>query len=149
MNQKNHIDRFPVSVHLFFWKNDSVLMIRRHGTGFCDNLYSVPAGHVNQFESILGAAIREAQEEVSLIILPADLRVVGTMYRHSTEARIDFFLEVDRWTGVPVNNEAHKCSEIGWFPSSQLPDETIPYVRRALLKNTQRPWFEEYTSYEN
>lgn len=144
MSQNTRFDYFPVSVHLFFRNRDSLLMIRRYGTGYCDGMYSVPAGHVDQSESVLEAAIREAQEEVGLIVLPENIRVVGTMYRRSTEARIDFFLEVDQWSGEPRNSEPHKCSEVAWFPNASLPENTIPYLRWALQHAGQTPWFGEY-----
>lgn len=144
--QNTRFDLFPVSIHLFFRRGDSVLMMRRQRTGFCDGLYSVPAGHVKQSESILEAAVREAREEVGLEVASASLRVVGTMYRRSTEARIDFFIEVDCWSGEPENNEPHKCSSVSWFSDTQLPHDTISYVRRALQKHSLVPWFEEYTN---
>ena len=144
MTPNTRFDCFPVSVHLFFRNRGSLLMIRRQRTGYCDGQYSVPAGHVNQSESILEAAIREAREEVGLTVLPGSIRIVGTMYRRSTEARIDFFLEVVEWSGEPGNGEPHKCSDVAWFPNSSLPENTIPYVRRALQHAGRTPWFEEY-----
>lgn len=144
MSQSSRFDLFPVSVHLFFRRGDLLLMMRRRGTGFCDGMYGVPAGHVMQSESILQAAAREAREEVGLEVSPATLLVVGTMHRRSTEARIDFFVEAEQWSGEPGNLEPHKCDNVAWFPRSCLPQETIPYVRRALLKTERPPWFEEY-----
>jgi ADP-ribose pyrophosphatase YjhB (NUDIX family) len=140
---KRRFDLFPVSVHIFFERDGLVLMMRRQGTGFCDGMYSVPAGHVMQEESIFEAAAREAGEEVGLEVSPATLFVVGVMHRRSTEARIDFFIKAERWAGEPRNMEPDKCDEVAWFPKSSLPDDTIPYMRRALLNTDQLPWFEE------
>jgi ADP-ribose pyrophosphatase YjhB (NUDIX family) len=109
-------------------------------------MYSVPAGHVMQAESILQAAAREAKEEVGLEVSPSTLVVAGTMHRRSTEARIDFFIEAAQWAGAPRNMEPDKCDEVAWFPSARLPDETIPYVRRALTNGARIPWFEECLS---
>jgi 8-oxo-dGTP pyrophosphatase MutT (NUDIX family) len=144
MAQNSRFDLFPVSVHILFHRGDSVLLVRRRGTGFCDDMYSVPAGHVMQAESILQAAAREAREEVGLEVSPATLFLVGTMYRCSTEGRIDFFVEARCWSGEPENKEPDKCSEVVWFPRTRLPNDTIPYVSRALQNNAQTPWFEEY-----
>src|ERR1044072_263872 len=147
--KRRSFDLFPVSVHLFFRRDNSILMIRRRATGFCDGMYSVPAGHVSQSESILEAAVREAREEVGLQVSRGALRVVGIMHRRSDQGRIDFFLEVDDWSGEPTNNEPHKCSEVDWFPSSRLPDETIPYVNKALRNSARPPWFEEFEPMNN
>jgi len=141
--RESQFDLFPVSVHLFFRRGDDVLLVRRRGTGFCDGMYSVPAGHVTQAESVTQAAAREAREEVGLEVSPAALRVVGTMHRRSTEARIDFFLEAETWAGEPRNMEPHKCDAVAWFRATCLPDNTIPYVRRALTRLGRTPWFEE------
>lgn len=141
--RQSRFDLFPVSVHLFFRRGESVLLLRRRGTGFCDGMYSVPAGHVTQAESVTQAAAREAREEVGLVVSPAALRVVGAMYRRSTEARIDFFLEAEAWTGEPRNMEPDRCDEVAWFPRSRLPRNTVPYVRRAINYVSQIPWFEE------
>lgn len=144
MLEKRHFDLFPVSVHVFFTRCGLVLMMRRRGTGFCDGMRSVPAGHVLRTESILQAAAREAKEEVGLEVSASELLVAGIMHRRSTEARIDFFVKAEGWVGEPRNMEPDKCDEVAWFPKSRLPSDTIPYVRRALLKADQPPWFEEY-----
>lgn len=144
MSHGSSYDLFPVSVHVFFRRGGSVLLVRRQNTGFCDGMYSLPAGHVTQAETILEAAAREAREEVGLSVATPELVVVGTMHRRSSEARIDFFIEARRWEGEPRNAERHKCDEVAWFPASRLPDNTIPYVRRALENGARMPWFEEY-----
>src|ERR1043165_5111345 len=144
MLRRRRFDRFPVSVHIFFVRGESVLMMRRRGTGFCDGMRSVPAGHVMEAETILQAAAREAREEVGLEVSPSALTVVGVMHRRSTEARIDFFIKAETWDGEPRNMEPDKCDEVTWFPKSRLPGDTIPYVRRALLNAERSPWFEEF-----
>ena len=136
--------RIIVDLHLIVCDRGKILMGLRKNTGFCDGMYSVPAGHVMQRESILEAAAREAYEEVGLGTSPKRLLVVGTMHRRSTEGRIDFFVEAERWSGDPRNMELHKCDEVDWFPTSCLPSDTIPYIRHALLKIDPPPWFEEY-----
>lgn len=148
MSPNQRFDRFPVSVHVFFKRGDLVLMVRRRGTGFCDGMHSVPAGHVMQSESILEAAAREAKEEVGVEISSSDLAVVGVMHRRAVEARIDFFITAEHWAGEPRNMEPDKCDEVAWFSKSDLPVDTIPYVHRALLIAEPAPWFEEYSRYD-
>jgi 8-oxo-dGTP pyrophosphatase MutT (NUDIX family) len=136
--------RFAVAVHLFFFSNDRVLLLRRFNTGWEDGKYSVPAGHVDAGESVIEAAIREAGEEVGIRLEPHDLQVVHVMHRRSEEERVDFFLLVTDWTGEIANREPHRCDDLAWHPSSSLPSNTIPYVRQSLANFQQGLFFSEF-----
>ena len=84
--------RYPVAVHLFFFQDERVLLLRRFNTGWQDGKYSVPAGHVEAGESVTAAAIREAGEELGVCLKPEMLEVIHVMHRKSNDERVDFFL---------------------------------------------------------
>jgi ADP-ribose pyrophosphatase YjhB (NUDIX family) len=121
-----------------------VLLLRRYNTGYQDGNYSVVAGHLNGGERVKAAAIREAREEVGIHIAGEDLDVVGVMHRLSDDERIDFFLTASRWTGRVTNQEPEKCDRLGWFDVDELPDNVIPYVRRALRNFRRGCWFDSF-----
>jgi 8-oxo-dGTP diphosphatase len=123
---------FVVAVHLFFLRDDHVLLLRRFNTGWEDGSYSVPAGHVEAGETVTEAAIREAHEEVGVSVKPQEIRVVHVMNRKSDDERIDFFLRVESWAGEIVNREPDKCDDLQWCPVASLPGNLIPYVRLGL-----------------
>ena len=127
-------DRFemPVAVHLLLWKDDKVLLLRRYNTGYEDGMYSLIAGHVDGDEEIKAAMIREAKEEAGIMISPQDLQVISIMHRKSEEERIDFFLATELWTGNVTNLEPDKCDQLAWFCPDELPENVIPYIKRAL-----------------
>ena len=54
--------KFPVTVHLLFFREDQVLLLRRFNTGYADGQYSVPAGHLDGGESVMDAAAAAHRE---------------------------------------------------------------------------------------
>lgn len=139
-------ERFKLvsAVHIFFLDGDRVLLLRRCNTGYEDGNYSVVAGHLDGGEEIKAAAVREAREEVGVELAPDDLRVVGVMHRTSDHERVDWFLTAMRWGGQISNCEPNRCDHLGWFNMDTLPDNVIPYVRRALENYRRGRWFESF-----
>ena len=136
--------RLVSAVHLFLIRDGQVLLLRRCGTGYEDGNYSVIAGHLNGDEEIKVAAIREAREETGIAIGHQDLEVVGVMHRRSDDERIDFFLRARSWSGRITNREPNKCDRLAWFDLGKLPENVIPYVRRALENYRQGRWFDSF-----
>lgn len=120
------------SAYLVLVKEGKVLLMRRANTGYEDGNYGLPAGHVEEGETVSQACVREAYEEVDVVVEEGDLECIHTMYRHANDARADFFFTTTKWNGEPVNKEPHKCSELAWFPLENLPKNTVGYVRAAL-----------------
>jgi 8-oxo-dGTP pyrophosphatase MutT (NUDIX family) len=133
-----------VAVHLFLNCDRNVLLLRRANTGYEDGNYSVPAGHLDGGEEVVAAAIREAHEEIGIVLAPSAASIVGVMHRRSDVESIDFFLVASTWTGEIINAEPHKCDELAWYPLDALPANTIPYVRRALDNYRRGIWFDSY-----
>jgi 8-oxo-dGTP diphosphatase len=136
--------QFVVAVHLFFLRDDRVLLLRRFNTGWEDGNYSVPAGHVDAGETVTAAAIREAREEIGVSLKPQDVQVVHVMNRKSDNERIDFFLLVSSWSGEIVNREPDKCDDLRWYPVTSLPGNVIPYVRQGLQNFRKGIWYSEF-----
>ena len=136
--------KFPVTVHMFFFHGNKLLLIRRYQTGYMDGHYSVPAGHLDGNEPVRLAAVREAQEEIGVRIDPADIRFAGVFHRHEGDERVDFFVHVLNWNGEPVNAEPEKCDQILWTDVDDLPENTIPYIRRAIENFRAGVPFEEF-----
>jgi 8-oxo-dGTP pyrophosphatase MutT (NUDIX family) len=135
---------FPTTVHLFFFREDQVLLIRRFNTGFADGQYSVPAGHLDGGETVIAAARREAQEEVGVRLDPQCIHFSHVMHRRDGDERVDFFVNVSEWTGELINAEPEKCDDIRWFPVDSLPENTIPYIKQALHNHRNGIKFDEF-----
>jgi 8-oxo-dGTP diphosphatase len=109
-----------------------VLFGRRRNTGLADGAYHLPAGHLEAGESVVEAVVHEASEELGITIDPADLEFVHVMHSEVSGGRASFFFRARRWTGIPVNREPQKCTELRWFRLDALPTEMISQVRGAL-----------------
>src|SRR4030095_9593375 len=120
--------KFPVTVHLLFFRESQILLSRRFNTGYADGKYSVPAGHLDGGETVMDAAAREAQEEVGVRIEPRDMTFSTVMHRmegDQEDERVDFFLQVHRWPGEPFNAEPDKCDDLRWVDIHQLPTNVV------------------------
>jgi len=131
------IERNPATTasYLVLRKEGKVLFARRCNTGYQDGNYQVPAGHVDAGELPSEALIREVQEEIGISIQPEDVRFVHTSFRpmmDKTGDRVDYFFEVDTWTGEVTNSEPDKCDDLIWVDTNALPENTTPHVRVAL-----------------
>lgn len=124
--------RAIVAVHLFLVRGDSVLLLRRANTGYEDGNYSVPAGHLEGGETARAACMREAFEETGIQLIEPDLTFALVMHRQAETERIDFFFSATQWQGEPANHEPDKCDELRWVLLSELPLNTVPYVRQAF-----------------
>jgi 8-oxo-dGTP diphosphatase len=132
MSSRRYYTVVPSS-YLLFRDGENILLAERKNTGYHDGEYALPAGHIEEGEYALEAAIREAKEETGVDIAPEDLRFVHTMYRKCADhIRADYFFEVIKWSGELSNPEPEKCDHMKWFPMSNLPDSMVSYVRTAI-----------------
>lgn len=135
---------FPVTVHLLFFREDQVLLLRRFNTGYADGQYSVPAGHLDGDETVMTAAAREAEEETGVQIEGGDIVFSSVMHRRDGDERVDFFVRVCDWQGEPVNAEPEKCDELRWVDINELPQNVIPYVKKAIQNHHDGIQFDEF-----
>ncbi len=125
------------SGYLLLIRNGKILLSRRCNTGYEDGKYSVPAGHIEDNETLTAGTIREIAEEVGVRLAPSDLTLVHVMHRKGTDIRMDFFFTTKKRGITPDNREPHKADDLRWFPLAQMPENTIPYIR-AAIENFQK-----------
>jgi 8-oxo-dGTP diphosphatase len=136
--------KFPVTVHLLFWRGDQILLLRRFNTGYADGQYSVPAGHLDGDETVMAAAAREAQEEIGVRIEAGEIVFSSVMHRNEGDERVDFFVRVPAWRGEAVNAEPEKCDDLRWADVHTLPENMVPYVKRAIQNDRNGVPFDEF-----
>ena len=145
-------ERFKITPasYLILIKENKILLSRRYNTGFADGQYSLIAGHLDGKETFRHAMSREAAEEAGLIIKPEDLEVIHVLHRlsdfhdESLRERIDLFMIAKKWEGEPRNLEPHKCDDLSWFDVSNLPENTLDYIKHVIEKMQENIVYSEY-----
>lgn len=128
-------DRHLIDVHVLLVRQSQVLLSRRRDTNpIFDGRWHLPSGKLDSGESVIDAAIREADEEVGVLIDSTHLRHVHTLHVNGSgpEPRLGVFFETQRWVGEPTNREPAKCSAVTWFPLDALPEELIDYPAAGI-----------------
>lgn len=129
-------DRHLIDVHVMLLDDTGSVLLsqRRDRNPAFDGLWHLPSGKLDTGESALAAAAREAEEEVGVLVNPADLTHVHTIHVNGSgpEARLGLFFATRRWIGEPVNREPDKCAALAWFPLDQLPGRTIDYPAAGI-----------------
>jgi ADP-ribose pyrophosphatase YjhB (NUDIX family) len=127
--------KIAIATHIILRdKDDNICLLKRENTGFCDDQWSLPAGRVDENESITVATVRETFEEIGVTIKEENLSKPLIMY-HSDQRgqRMYFFYTTHIWTGNPINKEPEKCSAIVWHPINMLDSlDIVPHVRQAI-----------------
>ncbi len=133
----DYSQRFKIvtASYLMLIRDDKILLSRRFNTGYEDGNYSLPAGHVDEGETLAGTLVREAKEEIDITLDRSGLELKHVMHRGATNLEgeyISFFFVAKKWQGEPKIMEPHKCDDLKWFLLNDLPVNLIPYVRVAI-----------------
>jgi mutator protein MutT len=139
--KKNRFKITP-SVAVIIRQEEKILLIKRSGTGWYDEHYALPAGRIEEGESVFKAAIREVYEEVGIALSDESLTICHVTYEKS-ENWVCFVLEATRWEGRPSIKEPHKCTHLEWFSINNLPEKSNPYLKLILEKLSKKDFFSE------
>ncbi|NMP27354.1 NUDIX domain-containing protein [Rahnella sp. SAP-1] len=134
-----------IAVFVLLRRGDEICMLRRSGTGWMDGFYSLPAGGLEEKETLSAAACREAREEIGVSISAANLRLAHSMHVWTEDRSwMGHFFTCSEWQGVPYLAEPDKHSELTWQHIANLPADTIPYVQQAIGQIISHHPYSEY-----
>lgn len=138
-------ERFQMhaTIGLLLIKDNKVLLMKRCNTGYMDGYYGMVAGHLEQNESLKQAIVREAFEEVGIILNEENIRVVCMVRRASNDNYFNYFLTAETFEGVPTI-KPDKCEELIWCDINDLPENTIMAEKRAIYNYLNGVVFDEY-----
>jgi ADP-ribose pyrophosphatase YjhB (NUDIX family) len=122
------------SVHAFILDGNNILLLKRANTGYCDGMYSLPAGHIDDNEPASHAMLRELQEEVNITTTADKLTVVLSSHRTTDEhPYFNLYYSISDFNkNLIINNEPEKCDELKWFDLDELPENIVPYIKKAI-----------------
>ena len=111
-----------VGIGVLITKDDRVLLMKRknsHG----DGTWSAPGGHLEYGELPEQCAIREAQEEVGVIITDVTfLAITNDVFEMEQKHYITIWMAGRHVSGTPTMHAAHEMSALDWFSWDSLPE---------------------------
>ena len=142
----NNQQRFKLiaSVYVMLIRDGKILLLRRFNTGYEDGNYGLVAGHLDGDEKATDGMMREASEEAGIVLKAENLKMVHVMHRRQDDERIDFFFMAEKWEGEIENKEPGKCDDLSWFSLDSLPENTIPYIKNAIVCMRSKTLYSEY-----
>ncbi|MDQ2995359.1 MAG: NUDIX domain-containing protein [Pseudomonadota bacterium] len=136
----------PVAVMMVIRQGGNVLLAKRANTGFKDGYFALPGGKHDGDETITDAVVREAREELGIIVDAADVRFSCLIHAKLIEPKMELMyvtFEIMQFQGDIINNEPHKCTELQFFPVEQLPDQMTEMSRRCVMNTVAGITFDE------
>lgn len=117
-------------------ENQEILLQKRFNTGYADGMWDcASSGHVEAYESMKMALVREANEELGIKIEISDVEFATITHRYTPTTKdiyYNAFFVVKKYKGVPIIKEPDKCSELCWFGVNSLPDDFLVDRKQAL-----------------
>ena len=126
---------FKSAVHMLITKDNKILVQKRKNTKLWPDYYALPVGHIDEYENQYDALIREAKEELNIIVKKEDIIKEYVVLRRNhfviddkiLEPYIDSYFDIESYEGIPIINEPNKCSELLWSDINNLPYPFINY----------------------
>ncbi len=147
MKSDKHRTHTRIAVYLVGIKDNHVLLGKRKNTDFMNNCWSLPAGHVNEYETCLQAIVREIQEECGVTLHSKNLELKGSMHHFSGDFDyINYIFLADLSNYVVVNSEPEKCEMLQFFSINNLPMPMYDYIRYIIQMTlySKSAWIAEY-----
>jgi len=135
---------FKSAVHIILTNNNKILLQKRKGSKLWPGYYALPAGHIDENENQYEALVREAKEELGIVINIKDIINSYVVLRRNyfkidgnqLEPYIDYYFELNKYEGIPRIMEENKCEELVWVNENELPYPFINYEGEFLTDRT-------------
>ena len=151
MNDKYGTQR-PYAASYVIVKNaeGKVAFVMRSNTSWMNGFYGLPSGKTEIGEAFSAGAIREAQEEIGIVVKSEDLKPTLTVHRNSKQNDgasmewVDQYFLVTTWEGEAFNAEPDVHNELAWLDPDNLPDNVIPEIAASVKAWSEGKSYFEY-----
>ena len=124
---------------------EEILLQKRQNTGYMDGYWDFSAsGHVDADEPMKNAMVREAFEELGIVIKKEDLEFVSLIHKNKGCIYYNGYFKAKIWNNNPQIIEKDKCEEIRWFEVNNLPENLIDDRIEAIKNYKNKTSYSEY-----
>jgi 8-oxo-dGTP diphosphatase len=119
-----------------------LLQTPENGGGF-----TLPGGKIEGEEFAKEGLIREAFEEIGIILTKKSLKLVHVMHKRlKSTTEIIFFFKAKMWEGEIVVKETDKFKDSKWLPHDEAPKRLPAVIKVAMSKIQEDKMFSQYPS---
>jgi ADP-ribose pyrophosphatase YjhB (NUDIX family) len=116
-----------IGVNICIIQNDKILLTKREDF----EVWCVPGGAVDEGESVVQAAIREAREETGLEVKLT--RLIGIYSRTTWPGAITHIVSfLAEPVGGKINPDPSEVTEIGYFAEDEIPEDLLYWNRQRI-----------------
>ncbi len=121
-------------------ENNEILMLKRQNTGYYDECFCLPSGHIESGETSEETLIHEMKEEISIDVTKEDFTPIAIFQRINDRQYFDIWYYIKQREGTINNWEPEKCSEMKRFWKDNIPENITP-DSKAVIEH----WFKHKT----
>jgi len=127
------IDRPKTGIGIFVRRGGKILLGKRISDTHGDGEWSLPGGHLEQWESFEDCCRREVYEETGLKIRNIKrLYFTNDLFPDEGLHYVTLYFTADSPEGPPENREPHKCGGWEWFSLDDLPSPLFCGIREVI-----------------
>ena len=109
--------------------------------------FTLPGGKIEGIEFAKEALIREAFEEIGIILTKKSLKFVHVMHKRlKSTNEIIFFFHARTNVGEIEAKETHKFKQAVWLPNDEPPKRLPAVIKAAMIKIKDNKPFSQYPS---
>jgi len=122
-NEKMNPTQYPKIGLGVIIRHKNKILLGYRTTKHAGNMWGCPGGHLEMFEDLENAAVRETLEEVDICLNPEQLEFIGlanTKFFDENKHYVVLFYLVDVDNDYFKNMEPDKCKEWKWFSEEEV-----------------------------